>query len=318
MELVQEDDVPALPLGDLLQDRLHPLLELTPVLGPCEHGGDIQRHQLFVGQGRGDIAGHDALSQTFDDGGLSHAGLSNEDRIVLGPPGQNLHHPSDFFVPADDWIQLPETSRFREVPAVTGESPEGVFRCLVRHPVGAPDPFQSLPKAFPARACGLEDAAGIALLFRKAQEEVFGGHVLVPKRLGLFLRQIEGLGQVPGKGGIGAPRHAGPSVQGFQRSLPDQAGLGPQFLENGHHNAPLLLQKGLEKMDSFDLRMFPPSAFLGRGLNGIRGFDGEPFRIQHERWTSPMPAIMAVFSWFDLRTGARSAGFLSFERYSPG
>ena len=54
----------------------------------------------------GHVAVHDALGQALDDRGLAHAGLADQDGIVLGPAGEHLHDPPDFLVPADDRIEL--------------------------------------------------------------------------------------------------------------------------------------------------------------------------------------------------------------------
>ena len=49
---------------------------------------------------------HDGLGQALDDGGLAHAGLADQHRVVLGAPAQHLHDPLDFLLPADDRVEL--------------------------------------------------------------------------------------------------------------------------------------------------------------------------------------------------------------------
>ena len=106
VQLVDEDDVAALGLGQLLDDRLEPLLEFAPVLGAGQQQADVERDDLPVAQRLGHVAVDDPLGQPLDDGGLAHAGLADQHRVVLGPAREHLHHPADFLVAADDRIEL--------------------------------------------------------------------------------------------------------------------------------------------------------------------------------------------------------------------
>ena len=82
---------------------------------------------------------HDALGQALDDGRLAHAGLADEDRVVLRPTGQHLDDPADLLVPADDRVHLPLTGQLGEVAAVLLEGLEGVLGVLGGDPVAAAD-----------------------------------------------------------------------------------------------------------------------------------------------------------------------------------
>ena len=88
VELVDEGDDLALGVGDLLQHRLQPLLELAAVLGAGHHGREVEGHHALVAQALGHVALDDALGQPLDDGGLAHAGLADEHGVVLGAPRQ--------------------------------------------------------------------------------------------------------------------------------------------------------------------------------------------------------------------------------------
>ena len=48
MKLVNEEDDSALARGDLLEERLEPVLEFAPILRPGNHGSQIHRHQPLV------------------------------------------------------------------------------------------------------------------------------------------------------------------------------------------------------------------------------------------------------------------------------
>jgi hypothetical protein len=105
VQLVDEQDDVA-PGADLLQHLLEALLEVAPVAGPGDQGTEVQRVELLAAQGLGHVVGHDLLGQALHDGGLAHTGLADEDRVVLGAPGQDLHDPLDLTRAADDGIDL--------------------------------------------------------------------------------------------------------------------------------------------------------------------------------------------------------------------
>ena len=59
----------------------------------------------------GHVAGHDPLGQALHDRGLADAGLADQHRVVLGPPGQHLDDPPDLGVPADHRVELAVAGR---------------------------------------------------------------------------------------------------------------------------------------------------------------------------------------------------------------
>ena len=60
---------------------------------PGHHRGQVEGNQALAAQGLGHVAGDDPLGQALDDGGLADAGLADQHRVVLGPPGQHLDRP---------------------------------------------------------------------------------------------------------------------------------------------------------------------------------------------------------------------------------
>ena len=105
MHLVNDQDDIAC-LADLLDKPLHAALELAPELGAGHQGRQIQQIDLLVPQLEGHLPGGDALGQALGYGGLAHARLADEAGVVLLAAVQDLHHPLNFFFPADDGIQL--------------------------------------------------------------------------------------------------------------------------------------------------------------------------------------------------------------------
>jgi hypothetical protein len=106
VEFVDEEDDLALLFGDIVEQRLHALLELTAKLGAGDQRGHIQRQQAFALDAFRDFAVDDAQGQPFDDGGLADTGLADEDGVVLGTALQHLDGAADFIVATDDRIKL--------------------------------------------------------------------------------------------------------------------------------------------------------------------------------------------------------------------
>src|SRR5207247_10357763 len=68
----------------------------------------------------------------------SHARLTDQARIVLGAPGEDLDHAADFFVPADDGIEFALAGQVGEITAVFREGLVFFLGLLVRDALGAP------------------------------------------------------------------------------------------------------------------------------------------------------------------------------------
>ena len=119
VQLVDERDDLALGVGDLLQHRLEPLLELAAVLRARHHRTEVERDEALVLQALGHVALDDAPGQALDDRGLADARLADQHRVVLGATRQHLDHAADLVVAADDRVELAlARASSREVAAV--------------------------------------------------------------------------------------------------------------------------------------------------------------------------------------------------------
>ena len=120
MQLIDEQNDVAglLHLGQGVPDAL---LKLAAVLGACHHAAEVQGQELLVQQLLGHVAGGDALGQPLGDGGLAHAGLTNQNRVVLGAAGQDLDDPLDLLVAADHGVQLAGPRRLGKVAGELGQ-----------------------------------------------------------------------------------------------------------------------------------------------------------------------------------------------------
>ena len=135
VQLVDERDDLAVRVRDLLEDGLHPLLELTAVLRARDHRADVERDQPLVAQAVGDVALDDAARQPLGDRGLADAGLADQHRVVLRAPAQHLDDAPDLLVATDDRVELPAARILGEVAAVALERLVLVLGVLARDPV---------------------------------------------------------------------------------------------------------------------------------------------------------------------------------------
>jgi hypothetical protein len=227
VELVDEQDDVA-PGADLLQHLLEALLEVASVPGACDQRAQIERVELLALQRLGHVVGDDALRQALDDGGLADTGLADQHRVVLGAPGQHLHHPEDLVLAADDRVELLLTSELGEVAAelvqderpgrrllaLTGRTGSGAF--LAPAVTGQElDDLLAHPRKVGAERH--ENLRGDAFtLTDEAQQQVLGTDVVVPELQRLPQRQLQNL--------LGAGRErrrAGSSRAGWTDGLLD-------------------------------------------------------------------------------------------------
>ena len=144
VQLVDEEDHLALCVGDLLEDGLQTLFELAAVFRSRDEGSHVERDDAFVLQAFRHVAAENPAGEAFDDGRLADARLADEHRIVLGAARQHLDDTADFFIAADDRIQLALLRELGEVAAVPLERLIRAFRVLVRHALRAPHAGQRM------------------------------------------------------------------------------------------------------------------------------------------------------------------------------
>ncbi len=95
VDLVDEQDRLRLAL-EVGQHRLEALLEIAAVLGAGHQPAQVERINRATGQHIRHLAIDDLLRQSLGDGGLADTGLTDEKRIVLATPAQNLDGALDF------------------------------------------------------------------------------------------------------------------------------------------------------------------------------------------------------------------------------
>ena len=133
MQLVDEEDDAAGRALDLREHGLQPLLELPAVLRAGEERADVERPHALLLEPFGDVARDDPLGEPLDDRGLPHAGLADENGVVLRPPREDLDHAPDLLVATDDRIELPFLRERGQVAPVLLERLVGALGILRRH-----------------------------------------------------------------------------------------------------------------------------------------------------------------------------------------
>ena len=183
VHLVDEQDDLTFGGGDLVQHGFQPLLELAAIFGPGNQGPHVQAHHLLVAQGFGHIAVDDAQGQALDDGGLADAGLTDEDGIVLGAPGQDLDGATDLLVAADDRVDLAVGSRQGQVAGIAIERIIAVFGPGAVGGLALAQLIDGGVQLVGRDARGGQDGLGDAALLSQGLEQALGRDELVA---GLF------------------------------------------------------------------------------------------------------------------------------------
>src|SRR5690606_4073149 len=105
VQLVDEgDDV--LVAADLVDDLLHPFLEVTAITSAGDETGEVDLDHTAIAQDVRNVAVGDALGDAFDDGRLAHSGFTDEHGVVLRAAGQDFDGLVDLGVPADHRVDL--------------------------------------------------------------------------------------------------------------------------------------------------------------------------------------------------------------------
>ena len=192
VELVDEEDDLALGIGDFLEERLEPLLELAAVFRAGEHAAEVHGDDALVLHRVRHVAGNDAAGEALDDGGLADAGLADEHRIVLRAAGKHLEHAADFVVAADDGIDFPLPGAGGEVGAVFFQRLVFSLRVVVGDLLRAADAGDGFAGLFLIQSRLLEQLAGGRIALQGTEQEMLHAEIVVAQRLAGGIRGIQG------------------------------------------------------------------------------------------------------------------------------
>jgi hypothetical protein len=202
VQLVDEGDDLPVGVADVVQDGLEAVLELAPELCPGDHRAQVEGDDALVLQALGDVTGDHALGQPLDDGGLAHARLADEDRVVLGSAAEHLDDAANLVVAADDGVELAGPGGLGEVAA---EPLQGLVLGLgvLVGDLLAPAHVGDGGEHGLAGDAGLgEQLGGRAGALGQRDQEVLGRDVLVLHRRGLAAGALDEAGELRADGGL--------------------------------------------------------------------------------------------------------------------
>ena len=183
-------------VGDFLEDRFQPLLELAPEFRARDQGAQIEGNHLLVLEVLRHVTAHDALRQTLRDRRLADTGLANQHRIVLRPPRKDLHHAPDFFVTTDDRIELALSRQFRQVASVLFKRLVLVLWIGVGHALPSTNLGESLVNTIFRHAEARQKLRGSGVeRIQDAEQQMLGADVLVTHPLRFVLGLLQHLAQ---------------------------------------------------------------------------------------------------------------------------
>ncbi len=197
VQFVDEEQDLALGCLDLAEHRLQTFLELTAVLGAGNERSHVELEQCLVSETVGHVAAHDAVGESFDDGGLADTGFADEDRIVLRLARQDLDDPTDLGVATDDGVELAAAGVHGQITAVLLQRLVGRFgRC-------GPDPLVPADLAeCTQEPIGRDPEPGEEIRCRAVVEqrehEMFHRHVVVLEATRLGIGGLEQVAQALG------------------------------------------------------------------------------------------------------------------------
>jgi hypothetical protein len=278
VQLVEEEDDRSARLGDLLEDGLQALLELTAVLRARDEGADVERVDAPLAQRLGHVAGDDALGEALGDRGLADAGLADQDRVVLRAAREDLDDAPDLVVAADDRIELALLRGGGEVAAVLLERLVGVLGRLVRDAVRPADLLEGLGQGILGRAGAAQRLAGLGDVAREREQEVLRRDVLVAELAGLVLRGAEDLEQLAGRGRLGARgvgRVGGEPVERGVDVGADLLGARADLAQHGQHDTLGGLEQREHQVLGRDLGVAAGGGELDGGPERLLRLDGE-------------------------------------------
>src|SRR5205823_6127773 len=116
MQLIDEDNG-VLIFHQFFHDGFQTLFKLAAVFGAGDNQRKIESQDAFVSEEGGHVAFGNPLREAFDDRSLADAGLTNEDRVVLGAPAENLHDSLELVVAPDERIERVVHGGLREIAA---------------------------------------------------------------------------------------------------------------------------------------------------------------------------------------------------------
>ena len=277
VEFVDEKNDLTFAGGDFFKKGFEAIFELSAKFRPGDHRPDIHRDEALVFEGFGDIARDDAAGEAFDDGGLAHARLADEDGVVFRTAGEDLHGATDLVIAADDGIDLARTGGGGEVAAVFFEGLVFALGVLIGDALTPANGDERLHQAITGDTALLEHFCGRAFGGHEREEEVLHAGEFVFQHRHLALGTIEDFAEFLGDLGLGCATDF--SEFGYR--------IAKAGFERGNGDAELfqerlgetigLLEEREQEMLGRDLGIVVLRGRLEGGVQGLAELDGKFF-----------------------------------------
>jgi hypothetical protein len=224
----------------------------------------------------------DALGQAFDDGGLAHARLADQHRVVLGAALQDLDRPADLVVAADHRVELALAGPLGEIHAKLLERLALALGVGAAHVLAAAHGVDGLLQRLSGEAVFFKQAAGLALVVGQRQQKHLAGDELVAALLGGLVGEVEQVAQVaPDRHLAAVALHLGQALEGLAEGglQPGAIHAGP--LQQRRGAAVVLVEQGQQQVLRLDeLLVVADGQALGVG-EGLLELGGE-FVVAHK------------------------------------
>ena len=201
MNLVDKHDGLTGVLLNLVQYGFQALLKIATVLRTGQQCRHVQHQNALVFQAVGHLAVDDALRQTLNDRGFTHARLTDQHRIVFAATLQNLDRAANLVVAANYRIELAAAGAFGQIQCVFFQCFTGVFCVWVVHVFPLSNAFNGGQQGLFIQAHAVQYffQAVFALLVQQGEQQHFGRDITVAVFLRVLLGAHEGLCQVRGQ-----------------------------------------------------------------------------------------------------------------------
>ena len=274
VDLVDEEDDFAVGLVDFADDALESLLELALVLGTGDKGTHVERVDGLRLQVFGHVAADDTLRQTFGDGGLAHAGLADEDGVVLGAAAEDLQHAAYLLVAPDDGVELAGLGQLVEVLGVLVQGVHRLLLVLAGHLAALAEVGDGGEESLLADAGIFQHLRDAVATAEDAQQQVLHADELVVHLGGALAGGHEGLVGVAAEVHLAAAdvRHCVKDVIHLLRQAGD---VDLHLLEEVGRHILVFREEPLQQVRRLDGRVLPSEGNLLRLLHGFLRFDCE-------------------------------------------
>ncbi|CRM89579.1 hypothetical protein [Pseudomonas sp. 22 E 5] len=191
----KKNDLPFL-LRQFIKQGFEALFELTTELGTGDQRPHVQGQQALAFKAVRHFTIDDALGQALGNRGLTHAGLTDQYRVVLRATLQHLDSAPNFVVTANHRVQL---AFFGALGQVDGVFVQGLARLLmvgVIHRLAATQVINGVFQGFFAHALAQQQFAKLAVVVHRGEQHQFAGDELVTFLLGQTIGLVKQARQI--------------------------------------------------------------------------------------------------------------------------